>query len=530
MTATTSPRSSGFVRRLLPAAASTAALALVLSACTTGSAGSAGGADGAAASTLRSTLIADPSSFNPMTSSGVPGTTATGLLYTTLLAQDEDSTLAGELAADWETSPEKGVFTLRDGATCADGTAITPTVVKDSLDAFVETSSQKDQVFGPSTPDISADDEAGTVTIELETPWADMAQGLTMSDTGIVCPAGIEDPEGTAEGTVPDAFSGAYTLGDFTPGASVAFELRDDGFSFPDYATPLEGEPADHIEFTISADYNSIANSLIAGDLDMATITGEPMTRFGDDDGFGVERFSTGNLFLLFNERDGRPFADTDARRGVAQAIDREAFVQAATSGLGTPAKSFVGDTVSCVNEDEDALLAPDADAAASALDGLSAVQLGTQAVGKGAGNTYINQVLNEAGADTELRTVDNAGLATELATKPESWDMAVINLINLSGNVYGGLSRVVGPTTEDGGRNSTGDPHPALLEQLGKAMAESDEDTRCGLYQDLQETVFQEAHIVPLSDLPAQATTAEGFSQRVINGLPVAKTMRVTG
>ncbi|WP_051298067.1 ABC transporter substrate-binding protein [Brevibacterium album] len=527
---TGSPRSGLRAHRLAPAVAGLAVAALGLTACTTGSAGAGGGEGGGTTDTLRSTLIADPSSFDPMTSSGVPGTTANGLLYTTLLAQDEGGAQAGELAAEWEVSPEQGTFTLREGASCADGTPITPTVVKDSLDAFAEVSSNKDLVFGPSTPAITADDDAGTVTIELETPWADMAQGLTMPETGIVCPAGLEDPEGTAKGTVEAAFSGAYTLGEFTPGASVSFELREEGYTFPEYATPLEGEPAAHIRYTISADYNSIANSMIAGDLDLATITGEPMTRFDDQEGFAAERFSTGNLFLLFNEREGRPFADAEARRGVAQALDRQAFVQAATSGLGTPANSIVGDTVPCVNESPDALIAPDPKAAATALEGVSAVQLGTQAVGRGAGNTYINQVLGEAGADVELRTVDNAGLATELATKPESWDMAVINLINLSGTVYGGLSRVVGPTTEEGGRNSTGNPHPELLSQLGAAMAEEDETARCAIYAELQEQAFQDAVVVPLSDLPAQVTAAEGFTQRVVNGLPVAKTMRITG
>ncbi|WP_344337987.1 ABC transporter substrate-binding protein [Brevibacterium salitolerans] len=515
--------------RLVPAAAGLLVTALTLSACTTGS-GGAPGESGTTTDTIRSTLIADPSSFNPMTSSGVPGTTANGLLYTTLLAQDEGGALAGELAAEWEVTPQKGTFTLREGAACADGTPITATVVKDSLEAFTEVSNNKDLVFGPSTPEVSADDEAGTVTIELDTPWADMGPGLTMPETGIVCPAGLEDPEETAKGTVEGAFSGAYTLGDFTPGASVSFELRESGYTFPEYAEPLEGTPAARISYTVSADYNSIANSLIAGDLDLATLTGEPLTRFDDQEGFTAERFSTGNLFLLFNEREGKPFADAEARRGVAQALDRQAFVQAATGGLGTPADSFVGDTVPCVNEDPDALLAPDPEAASAALDGVSAVQLGTQAVGKGAGNTYINQVLNEAGAEVELRTVDNAGLATELASKPDSWDMAVINLINLSGTVYGGLSRVVGPTTEDGGRNSTGDPHPELLAMLGEAMAEPDETKRCAIYADLQQQVFQDGIVVPLSDLPAQLTAAEGFSQRVIGGLPVAKTMRIAG
>jgi len=59
--------------------------------------------------------------------------------------------------------------------------------------------------------------------------------------------------------------------------------------------------------------------------------------------------------------------------------------------------------------------------------------------------------------------------------------------------------------------------------------MAETDEDKRCAIYQDLQEGLFQDAHAVPLGDVSAQLTTAQGLSARVINGISSARTMRIT-
>lgn len=508
-------------RRVTALLAGVTGLVLTVTGCTTGNS-----TEGEKTDTIRSTMIANPNSFNPLTSSGVPATMANSLLYGTLLVQDDNHTFAGDLASEWELSPTRGEFTLREGATCADGTEITASVVKASLDAFAQKSNNKDLVFGPSEPKISADDAAGKVTIELDTAWADMGQGLSTPESGIICPAGLKDPEGTTAGKVEGAFSGPYTLADYQPGVNVEFTLRDEGYTWPEYAQPFEGRPAKTIKYSVSSDYNSIANGLLTNQIDIATVLGEPMERFKDDEKFDTERFSTANLFMVFNERKGKPFADSDARRAVAKAVDQKAFVQAATNGLGAPATSFVSESVQCANTDAALLTPKDADLAD--IKGQAATLVGTPAVGKGAGNTYVAQALNEAGADVKLRNVDTASLFTELSTKPDSWDMTVVNLVNISSTLYAGISRFTGPITEDGGRNITGAKHEKYLAQVGQAMAETDQDKRCAIYKDLQEGLFQDAHVVPLGDVSAQLTTAEGFSARIINGISSARTMRI--
>ncbi len=499
-------------------------LSLTVVGCTTG--GNAANSENSGTDTIRSTMIANPNGFNPLTSTGVPSTMANSLLYGTLLAPDDNYTFAGDLAAQWELTPAKGTFTLREGSTCADGTEITAEVVKNSLDAFVKTSSNKGLVFGPSTPKITADNSTRTVSIELEQPWADMGQGLSMPETGIICPAGLEDPEGTAAGKVEGAFSGPYTLADYQPGVNVEFAKRDQGYTWPEYNVPFEGQPAKTIKYSISSDYNSIANGLLTDQIDVATVLGEPMERFASNDKFATERFSTANLFMVFNEREGKPFDDPDARRAVAKAVDQEAFTQAATNGLGTASTSFVSSAVQCANTDTALLVSEQADL--EKLKGLTGTLVGTPAIGKGAGNTYVSQVLNEAGADIKLRTVDTASLVTELNTKPDSWDLTVVNLVNISSTMYAGISRFTGPTTEDGGRNITGDSHQEYLALVGQAMAETDQEKRCGIYQKIQQGLFEDGHVIPLADVAAQLTTAEGFSARIINGISSARTMRI--
>ncbi|GAA4477759.1 ABC transporter substrate-binding protein [Enteractinococcus fodinae] len=480
--------------------------------------------------TIRTTMDGDPNSFNPLEAQGVSAFIVDAFLYGTLVSRDPSGGLVGDLASDWEATPEKGVFTIREGATCSDGTEITPTVVADSLEAFISESRNKHIVFGPSDPELTVDDEAGTVTIELETPWADMPYGLTLPETGIICPAGLEDQEALAAGEADGAYSGPYTLDNYQPGVTVDFALREE-YEWPEYETPLEGVPAATIKYAINGDYNSIANGLLTGTLDIANITGEPMERFDGNDDFNTERYPAAVQFIMFNEREGTPFAEEENRRAVAQALDREAFNQAATNGNGELLASFVPEEVQCALTDDTLLLPQDVDSSQSVLQDSEVIrQIGTQAVGpNGAGNSYVDQALRELGAEVELRNVDNTTWATELDSKPESWDMTVMALLNLSRTMYGGLSPFTGAAPEDGGRNSTGSEKNEVLERFSQAQAEPDEEKRCEIYQEIQQSLIDSAHLVPLSTLVAQATTADGFSVQVVDGTVQSKTMRIT-
>ncbi|GAA4477859.1 ABC transporter substrate-binding protein [Enteractinococcus fodinae] len=479
--------------------------------------------------TIRTSMIADPNSFNPLEAQGSSAAYVDALLYGTLLSQDPAGSLVGNLATDWDVTPEKGVFTIREGATCSDGTEITPTVVADSLEAFIDESRNKQIVFGPSDPELTADDEAGTITIELEVPWADMVHGLTLPETGIICPAGLENPEQLAAGEVDGAYSGPYTLDNFQPGVTIDFSLREE-YEWPEYETPLEGVPATTIKYAINSDYNSVANGLLTGTIDVSHITGEPMERFDGKDDFHTERYPAAVQFIMFNEREGTPFADEENRRAVAQALDREAFNQAATNGNGELLTSFVPQEVQCALTDDSLLLPQDADSAQATLEGEAIRQIGTQAVGpNGAGNSYVSQALEEVGANVDLRNVDNTTWTTDLHSNPESWDITVSALLNQSRTMYGGLSQFTGPAPEDGGRNSTGSEKTEVLERVSEAQAEPDEEKRCEIYQEIQQGLIDSAHFVPLSTLAAQATAAEGFSVQVVNGGIQPTTMRIT-
>ncbi|TDC59437.1 ABC transporter substrate-binding protein, partial [Streptomyces hainanensis] len=202
------------------------------------------GADGSATDTVDAALGTDPSTFDPALGSASDDYTADRLLYDTLTRRDSEGLAAG-LATDWEAvSAAEFVFTIRSGATCADGTPITPTVVANSLTRFADPdtgSPGRTLALGRGEATFTPDDAAGTVTAELTEDWADLPIGLSLPQTGVVCPAGLADPEGLAAGSVRGAFSGPYTLARATPAVSYEFALREEYDAWPDLAEPLTG-------------------------------------------------------------------------------------------------------------------------------------------------------------------------------------------------------------------------------------------------------------------------------------------------
>ncbi|MEU6644665.1 ABC transporter substrate-binding protein [Saccharomonospora sp. NPDC046836] len=506
-----------------------ASVAVGLSACTTGG---AGGEGVSGTSTIRTAINAAPTTFTPWTAETRDDYDVSRLLFNTLVRRGADNKIVPALATSWDATPTTARFTLREGATCADGTPITAEVVRNSLQtmATAEHSVFREIVFGPGKPTISADNKAKTVTIQLAQPWQDLLQGMSLVATGIVCPAGLEDQEGLRTGSVKGAFSGPYVLSKSSHGVSYTLTLREDFTEWPDYGdTPQRGEPARTIQVDVMANGSSRANALLTGGMDITTISTQDMTRFDGQKEYTTHRLPSSSLYLLFNERPGSLFSDERVRRAVVQTLSREAFNSAATGGLGDLAVTFSHSAVPCANTDPSVLVKQDVAAAKPVLSGKTIRINGLEVIGpQGAGNTYIAEALRAAGATVELANVDVATWSTTGTTKPGAWDLTVFAGINAGGTMYGALSPIVGPPTEAGGANWSGNEHKDVLAMVDQAMQEPDQRTRCGIYQRIQETLIDGVHVMPLSYLPAQLTARPGFSAQVYNEQVDVSTMQI--
>lgn len=492
-----------------------------------------GSGEGAETETeLRSQLSTDPSTFDPARSAGGDDYNVARLLFDSPLRLGPDGIEAG-LATSWEAeSASSYTLTIRDDATCVDGTEITASVVADSLEylASPDTASNfRGLVFGSGDVVITADDDAAEVAIELSEPYANLPQGLTLAQSGIICPAGLADPEGLARGDVPEAFSGPYELGAAKPGLEYRFDLRDGYEAWPEFAADLPGNAPEAITFGLVTDASATANQLLSGDLDFAYVQGEAADRFDGQDEYRSLPTTVASIYLVFNQADGRVFSDPDLRLAVAQAVDAEAFVSAFSGGRGEVFDTLVPPDYRCALADPSLRVDQDAQAAAALLDGVSATVLGSNAFGdNGAGNEYIAEALGAAGADIDLINADNATWATTMNQPGSDWDVVVMGDINATQQVSASLNRVMGPSIAEGGRNVGSADNPEGLAQLTEALVQTDPDAQCAAYEQAQRSVLERHDIVPLTGLITTMVSGENVEMQAIGDYLDFATVRV--
>ncbi len=520
--------------RTTTAAAVLAAVAL-LSACSGG--GDASDDGSAASGTIDALLTTDPSTFDPATAAGGDDYTVDRLLYDTLLRRDDDAALVGGLATDWEAiDASTYAFTIRDDATCSDGTEITPSVVAASLEYFAaeETgSSFAPLVFGADgDPTFTADDAAGTLTIALASPYANVERGLTLAQSGIICAAGLADLDGLAAGTVDGAFSGPYTLAEAQPGIGYSFALREDYDAWPQFAAPLEGTAAGTISYTLTTDQSTSANQLLSGDIDVAGLTGDAVDRFEGQDDYAEVQTVAASVYVLFNEREGSYFADNpEARQAVARAIDQQAYNTILSDGRSELFTSVVSPSYACVLDDTSLLESYDPDAAAEVLTGAPLRIVASTAFGdNGAGAEYVQQVLTTAGASVDLTNTDNATWATTINTPSAGWDLTIMGDINAVQVISASLDRVMGTSLEEGGRSIGAADNAEGAAALAEGLATSDTDAQCAAFRTAQESMLERDDVVPLAGVILTTVTGPDVSIRAFGDYVDPSTLRLVG
>jgi peptide/nickel transport system substrate-binding protein len=509
------------------AALAVSAIALVGCSAVTGG----GDSDGPSTDTIAASLGTDPSGFDPALARAADDYYVERMLFDTLLRKDDDNALVGGLATEWNAASASSYsFTIRDDATCSDGTPITATTVANSLTRFADpatASTGRTLAMGGATAVFTADDEAGTVDVQLSQDWSDFLTGMTLPHTGIVCAPGLADLPGLLAGTVEGAFTGPYTLTSAEPAVSYEMTLRDDYDAWPEFAVPVEGTPAKTITFTPISDQATLATQILSGGLDAGTFTGEAVERFDTDDSYTQVSVAGLTSYLLFNEREGSVFADQpELRRAVAQAVDPEAFTDVLTSGRGETIASVSSQTVSCVNTDTDLLAGYDPEAASAVLEGVTIRLLGTNLFA--AGNEYVAEVLRNAGANVEFQGLDNANWSTTTASAT-GWDVTVQGDINLMGTLTSSLLRVMGPASEDGGRNKVGLVNETGYAALNTAMALVDPADQCAALQEAQESFLTNVDAAPMASVPYTTVVADGFSIRSFGDYTDPSTLRIT-
>lgn len=307
----------------------------------------------------------DVDSFDPHTSLGdsAAGQTFT-FIYDTMVHRTLDGTILPGVASKWDMTPSKGVFTIRDGLTCSDGTPLDATAIAASFKALGDNPSSlgKSKIFGTDgMASVTADPAAKTVTIETKSPNNDMLTGLSTGGF-IVCPSGLADPvalKGKPEG------SGPYELVDSKRGDQYTLKLREDYAAWPDDTTAADLPKT--VTLKVITDDATSADLVQSGKIQIAGILSTDANRLMEDKNLvSVPADGYGTNAVLFMQKPTSATSDEKLRQGMAMLLDSAQGGAAETQGLGTPRRTLYTPNIDCYNPDA-AKYAPKYDPAAAA-------------------------------------------------------------------------------------------------------------------------------------------------------------------
>ena len=238
-----------------------------------------------------------------------------------------DGSIIAGLAKSWEISDDglTYTFTLNEGVKFHDGTLMDAEDVKFSLDRTQGDDSlnaQKALYAGIASVDVV---DAATVSITLSEPNGSFLFNLAWGDAVIVAPESIENIKTNPVGTGPFMFT------NWVQGDQITITKN------PDYwGTPAKLEMA---TFKFISDPTAAFAAVMAEDVDAfpGFPAPENLPQFDADPRFTVLIGSTEGETILSTNNKMPPFDNVKVREALAHAIDRQAIIDGAMFGYGTP-------------------------------------------------------------------------------------------------------------------------------------------------------------------------------------------------
>ncbi|HEV7276078.1 MAG TPA: ABC transporter substrate-binding protein [Devosiaceae bacterium] len=238
-----------------------------------------------------------------------------------------DGSVVPGLAESWDISEDGLTYTfhLREGVTFHDGSTFDAEDVKFSFDrARAEDSVNAQKALFADIESVEVVDPQ-TVELTLSKPNGNMLFNLAWGDAVIVAPESAENNATNPIGTGP------FTFVDWAQGDRVEI-ARNDNY----WGEPVALESA---TFRFIADPTAAFAAMQAGDVDAFPNFPAPETvvQFEGDPRFEVVIGSTEGETILAMNNAKPPLDDIRVRQAIAHAIDRQAVIDGAMFGYGTP-------------------------------------------------------------------------------------------------------------------------------------------------------------------------------------------------
>ncbi len=246
----------------------------------------------------------------------------------TLVKFAEDGSYAPWLAESWESNEDATVWTfhLRDDVVFSNGTPMTATKVKESIEFLYKTTDPANGGMGYpqgyfTYTDITVDDEAYTITITSETPVIDMPGCMGYPWTMIVDTDGIADRDLATQSAIG---TGPYQLVSYEKSNLLVLEKNE---NYWDGAVPFET-----VNVAYVADSKTRALALMDGSADMAIDIAQADRDTLSAAGYDVDVASGSRIGNSYFNLDSELGNET-VRQAVTMAIDGVTIAEVTTSG-----------------------------------------------------------------------------------------------------------------------------------------------------------------------------------------------------
>lgn len=424
------------------------------------------------------------------------------------------------LAEKFETNTNATsfTFTLRSGATFADGTAIDAASVKTNFEA-IKALGAKATLGSTYLSDVSAITvkDPQTVVVDFSKPNAQFLQATSTFTLGLLSPASATLSEADR---CAGKFSGSgpFSVKSYTVDKEAVLERRA-GYNWPAATNSNKGEAyLDTVTFKIIPEAGNRTGSLQSGQIDAtAAISAADISLFNGNGFWNETRANPGVVYNLYANQSNPKLKEAAVRQAISKAINREEITKTLLTEADQPAKGVLSHTTPYF-KDYSELLKHDPDGAKKLLDDAGWKE-GADGIREKNGEklsfkvTYwqspkevlelVQQQLKVIGVDLQLKFTTIADVTAAQADK--TYDFSYGNLTRSDPDV---LRTVFASTTARGGSNLR--EKLPVDDVLGEQAAALDKDARQKLVDEAQEILIKDAHSIPLYELSTTISASE--------------------
>jgi peptide/nickel transport system substrate-binding protein len=235
------------------------------------------------------------------------------MIYSRLVRQDDNGLPSPELAVSWsanETATE-WTFVLRDGVKFHDGSDFDAADVKYSIDRIKDPALESPVASFLGIIDRVEVVDPKTVKIVLSSPHAGLPILLLDYRVRMIAEGSGQTIEKTGNGTGPFKIESYDPEGQTVLVANKAY---------------WEGTPKlDKVVFTAIPDSEARNQAMLAGKLNLSSLTRDQEPLFADNKQFTIQRYPAGGWFGIVFRTDTEPYTNPKVRKALRIAADRVA-------------------------------------------------------------------------------------------------------------------------------------------------------------------------------------------------------------